>query len=473
DLDPVPPEQRNWTTWNYVFYWTNDATAPGNLRLGSSLWAMGLSWKLVLLTIALGHLIMTVALTFNGVIGAKFHIPYTIQSRASFGFYFSFAMVVVRMIVAAFWYGINTYTGAECVNTIIRAIWPRFANIKNQLPESANITTEMMICYFIYFVVILPFHWIHPRNLRWFFALKSLLCLPAILGMVIWACTNTGGGTNNPVFNRGNTSTGRTLGWTFMSGMNAMMGNYGTLAVNINDFTRYAKKPQMTYVQLFIIPAVFVFMASMGMIIVGSANVLYGGELQWDPLKIMNNWSGSSQARAGAVFAAAALLFGQMGANIGANCISAANDLNAMFPKYINLRRGQYLIAFIGAWALTPWNILSSAEALLNFMDGYTIWLAPITGILLADFWLIHDQHYDVHDLYLPNGRYRYNRWGTNWRAAVAWCIGWVPLTPGLAAATSSSSISAGAKHIYSLGYLYGILTSFVVYVTLSRVWKP
>ena len=150
---------------------------------------MGLSWKLVLLTIALGHLIMTVALTFNGVIGAKFHIPYTIQSRASFGFYFSFAMVVVRMIVAAFWYGINTYTGAECVNTIIRAIWPRFANIKNQLPESANITTEMMICYFIYFVVILPFHWIHPRNLRWFFALKSsLLCLPAIPGIVIWAC---------------------------------------------------------------------------------------------------------------------------------------------------------------------------------------------------------------------------------------------------------------------------------------------
>ncbi|KAK8162005.1 permease for cytosine/purines, uracil, thiamine, allantoin-domain-containing protein [Phyllosticta citrichinensis] len=92
DLDPTPPEQRNWTTWNYVFYWTNDATAPGNLRLGSSLWSMGLSWKLVLLTIALGHAIMTVALTFNGFIGARFHIPYKIQSRASFGFYFSFAM---------------------------------------------------------------------------------------------------------------------------------------------------------------------------------------------------------------------------------------------------------------------------------------------------------------------------------------------------------------------------------------------
>jgi hypothetical protein len=33
------------------------------------------------------------------------------------------------------------------------------------------------------------------------------------------------------------------------------------------------------------------------------------------------------------------------------------------------------VIAFIGAWALTPWNILSSASALLNFMDGYIIWV--------------------------------------------------------------------------------------------------
>ncbi|KAK7620883.1 permease for cytosine/purines, uracil, thiamine, allantoin-domain-containing protein [Phyllosticta paracitricarpa] len=376
-LQPQPGSEGKWTNAD-VFYWTNDATAPGNLRLGSSLWSMGLSWKLVLVTIALGHAIMTIALTFNGVIGARFHIPYTIQSRASFGFYFSFAMVVVRMIVAAFWYGINTYTGADCIR--------RHPKPPSRVGQHYHRDDDS---YFIYFVVILPFHWIHPRDLRWFFALQSLLLLPAILGMVIWACKNTGGGTDNPVFNRGNTSKGAALGWTFMSGMNAMMGNYGTLAVNINDFTRYAKKPQMTYVQLFIIPAVFFFHGSYG----------------------------HDHRRLG------------KRSNIGANCISAANDLNAMFPKYINLRRGQYVIAFIGAWALMPWNILSSAEALLNCMDSYTIWLAPITGVLLADFWLTHGRHYEVHEL--------------------------------------------GAKHMYSLGYLYGILTSFFLYVVLSRVWKP
>jgi nucleobase:cation symporter-1, NCS1 family len=399
---------------------------------------MGLSWKLCLVIIALGHFLMAIGLTLNGAVGSRFHIPFTIQSRASFGIYFSFAMVFVRMVVSAFWYGINTYTGAQCVNVVLLAMWPQFANVPNRLPASANITTQMMIAYIIYFILVLPFHWIHPRRLRWFFVLKSLLCLPAIFGMLIWACVTTGNGVDNPVFHRGNTIEGSALGWAFMKGLNAMMGNYGTLAVNINDFTRYARKERQTWVQLVIIPASFVLMALMGLVIVGSAEKIYG-ELQWDVLSIMNNWNDSSKARAGAVFAAGAMVLAQMGTNLGANCVSAANDLNAMFPKYINLRRGSFLIAILGAWALTPWNILSSADALLNFMDGYAIWLAPITGVLLADFYLVHRQVYNVRELYDPEGQYRYNSIGTNWRSAVAWVVGWVPLLPGLAAAVSPS----------------------------------
>lgn len=106
--------------------------------------------------------------------------------------------------------------------------------------------------------------------------------------------------------------------------------------------------------------------------------------------------------------------------------------------KYVNLRRGSYIVAFIGAWALTPWNILASASALLNFMDGYTIWLAPITGVLLTDYWIVQQQQYYVQDLYQPHARYRYNKFGVNWRAMAAWCAGWVPLMPGFVNAVSS-----------------------------------
>lgn len=96
--------------------------------------------------IALGHGLISFAIAANAVIGARLHIPYTIQSRAPFGFYFSFVVVFIRMVVGFFWYGVNCYTGAQCVDAVLVAIWPSFADVPNTLPESADITTRMMTC---------------------------------------------------------------------------------------------------------------------------------------------------------------------------------------------------------------------------------------------------------------------------------------------------------------------------------------
>lgn len=115
DLDPVSVKDRTWRTYNYALYWVSDAFAPGNWRLGSSLIILGLSWKLTLAIVALGHILISLVITLNGVVGARLHVAFAVQSRAAFGFYFSFVMVVIRMIVGVFWYGINCYTGAECV----------------------------------------------------------------------------------------------------------------------------------------------------------------------------------------------------------------------------------------------------------------------------------------------------------------------------------------------------------------------
>jgi len=127
-----------------VAYWLCDAIAPGNLRLGSSLVTLGLSWRTAIGVIALGHFLAALLITANGIIGARLHIPYTIQSRAPFGFFFSFFVVFVRLLVGFFWYGINTYNGALCMYAVLVAIWPSFATLPNHLPESANITTKML-----------------------------------------------------------------------------------------------------------------------------------------------------------------------------------------------------------------------------------------------------------------------------------------------------------------------------------------
>lgn len=68
--------------------------------------------------------------------------------------------------------------------------------------------------------------------------------------------------------------------------------------------------------------------------------------------------TGSSSGRASAAFAAIGLIIVTLGINISANSISAANDLMSFAPRYINIRRGQILAAFIGSWAFVPVSLI-------------------------------------------------------------------------------------------------------------------
>lgn len=76
----------------------------------------------------------------------------------------------------------------------------------------------------------------------------------------------------------------------------------------------------------------------------------------WNPIEIVGLWSasGSHGGRAATAFGAIGLIIVTLGINISANSISAANDLMAFCPRYINIRRGQLLAAFIGSWGFVP-----------------------------------------------------------------------------------------------------------------------
>jgi NCS1 family nucleobase:cation symporter-1 len=75
-----------------------------------------------------------------------------------------------------------------------------------------------------------------------------------------------------------------------MNGIYAMVGNFATLGVNMNDFARYSKKPNSPYIQLIVIPIVFIIMMLFGIIGANGSQILYG-ELLWDPLLIVDNWT--------------------------------------------------------------------------------------------------------------------------------------------------------------------------------------
>jgi NCS1 family nucleobase:cation symporter-1 len=216
-----------------------------------------------------------------------------------------------------------------------------------------------------------------------------------------------------------------------------------------------------------------------GIVTTSATGVIYG-KLLWNPLDIISKWLEMGPGgRAAAFFAATSWYIAQVGTNITAKSISAANDLTVLFPRYVNIKRGCIIAALVGGWVIVPWKILSSAETLLTFMGGYAVFLAPIAGILAADFWLVRKQLVDVPALYDPRGRYRY--WnGINWRAALALVVAVAPNLPGLGYSIGNRAdpmlpnpvrISAGARNLYTFDWLFEFVTSVFVYTVLSLVF--
>lgn len=468
DLDPIPPHRRTWRGWQLACYWGSDMLQLSALRTVVSLMDTGISTRMALLAITLGYLIIGTILAFNGNFGVKYHVPFAVQARASFGFYLSYVVVLLRLIVGGIFYAVNTYTGAECIRSILYAIWPSFHNVKNHLPESANITTQTMTCYVLYFIVALPFHYIRQEKIQWIFTLKTILVPLALFGILGWALA----AADDPsaLWDDGNRVHGSDFSWLFLSCVSNSIASYATLAVNVNDFTRYTDDKKAPYIQIIVLPVFVIFTSCVGLTMAAASEQRWG-ELLWDPLLVMDNWT-SHGGRAAAFFLAVIFLFGQIGVNLSANCASAANDLNAMLPRYINIRRGQFLIAFVFAWAATPWNILEGLQSFMNFMNGYAIFLGPMAGIIVSDLYFVHGFKYDITEFYKKDGIYRYNRSGCNWRACVAFLIGFAPQLPSFAASVNFDiHIPIGAQRFGNVGYFYTFPSSLIIYYVLSKLF--
>ncbi|TGJ87573.1 hypothetical protein E0Z10_g1224 [Xylaria hypoxylon] len=479
DMDPTPLEHQTWSSWSIVAYWATDVLNLATWQTASAILSVGLSWREAIPIMVLGNLAVAIPIVLNGAIGSKLHIPFSVIATSSFGYYLRYFSIVSRAVLAMFWLGIQvslTYSrsdnqganGAQCITIMLRAWAPSYNDIPNQLPASAGITTQGFISYFLFWIIQLPLLLIHPTKLKPLFWIKLVAAPVSALALLGWSVRKAGGG--GEIFAQRATVSGSQYAYLWLSSMSSVTGTWSTLSVNMPDFTRYAKTANGQFIQLPVMPIIFTICGTVGIVTTSAAHV-FTGEYLWNPLDIITLWLDyGSGGRAAAFFAALAWYIAQVGTNITANSISAANDLTVLFPRWVNIRRGCVIAAVIAGWVLVPWKILSSAETLLAFLGGYAVFLGPIAGIIASDYWLVKKQHIDIPALYNPDGRYRYTG-GCNWRAAVAFIVPVAPLLPGLGLAISGPGavhINDGLANLYTFNWMFGFVTSIFLYTLLS-----
>ena len=140
--------------------------------------------------------------------------------------------------------------------------------------------------------------------------------------------------------------------------------------------------------------------------------------------------------------------------------------------RVINIRRGQIICAILG-FAICPWLIQARAGRFLAFLNGYTVFLGPLIGILLSDYWLVRrGKGFNVRSLYRPGNSLYWYTAGINPRAIAALLTGIAPLLPGLAHSINPKlAVSRGAQAFYTLSWLDGLVLSMVTYYILHLIF--
>ena len=122
------------------------------------------------------------------------------------------------------------------------------------------------------------------------------------------------------------------------------------------------------------------------------------------------------------------------------------------------------------ALVIMPWKILKSSSTFMRFLGGYSIFLAPLVGIFITDYFVVRKGNVWAADLYRPvRGSAYYYHAGVSWRCVLAFVVTVVVVVPGFAA-QFGHNVGVGWERIYALGWVLGCTISSVVYWALAQV---
>jgi NCS1 family nucleobase:cation symporter-1 len=151
-----------------------------------------------------------------------------------------------------------------------------------------------------------------------------------------------------------------------------------------------------------------------------------------------------------------ALLLATLNVNVAANVVSPANDFSNLYPRRISFKVGGLITCVIGL-LMQPWRWLAShGSYVMGWLVGYSGFLGPIAGVMIADYFIIRRRVIVTDDLFKRGGMYEFSG-GFNWRAIAALAAGILVALIGLEVPAFHS--------LYQYAWFVGFGVSFFVYL--------
>lgn len=496
DMAPTTRAQRRWGLKDIAVLWISMSACIPTYMLAASLIDGGMNWWQAVLTIFLGNVIVLIPMVLNAHAGTKYGIPFPVYCRSSFGLLGANIPALLRALVACGWFGIQTWIGGGAIYRIFTAFIPAWNDLPRYFGDpgvaGSGVNAAQLACFFAFWLVNMWVIYMGIESIRILLNIKAPLLILLGLALLAWAYFQAGGFgemlQRPSQFAVGQPKEGKFWGF-FILALTGNVSFWATLALNIPDFTRYAKSQKdQLWGQILGLPTTMGLYSFIGVAVTSAAFVIYQNtpgvdkKALWDPVYLLSLF----ENKAVLVFAMVALALATLATNIAANVVSPSNDFAHMWPRMISFRIGGLITGVIGI-LIQPWRLLANAAVYIDkWLVGYSLLLGAVGGVLIADYIVIRRTRLDQPGLYVKSGPYWYSG-GFNPRAIIALLCGITLCLPGFLAAVGKVFALQGNANapleliripnfwgdIYSFAWFASFGAAFLVYLVLTAAVPP
>jgi nucleobase:cation symporter-1, NCS1 family len=385
----------------------------------------------------------------NAHAGTRYGIPFPVFVRASFGVRGANVPAVLRALVACGWFGIQAWIGGQAIYSMLRIVWP----------GAANVPGSNWICFFLFWALNLFVIWRGIETIKFLQGIGAPFMLAVGLLLLFWITRKAGG--LGPVLHTPSKfhSTSEFLRF-FIPALTGMVGFWATVALNIPDFTRYAKSQRAQMVgQALGLPSAMTLYSFIGVAVTSASAVIFGEPI-WDPVDLLGRFNQPIVA----LIALVALLVATLNTNVAANVVSPSNDFSNLRPSLISFRTGGLITGVVGI-LMMPWKLLRDFSSyIFGWLVGCSALLGPIAGIMICDYYVVRHRQLKVEELYRRGGAYEYRN-GFNPKAIAA-------LVAGVAIALIGLAVPA-LRWLYDYAWFVGFIVSGGLYFLLMHRQVP
>jgi nucleobase:cation symporter-1, NCS1 family len=434
--------------YNYTSLWVAMSVCIPTYMLASGLIASGMNWRQAVGTILLGNLIVLAPMLLNAHAGAKYGIPFPVFVRASFGVRGANLPALLRALVACGWFGIQTWIGGQAIHSMLEVLWP-----------AASDPALVWVCFGAFWALNMFVIWRGINTIKVLEGIGAPFMLAVGL-LLLWWMTRQAGGLGPVLSAPSKFHSAGAFMRLFIPSLTAMVGFWATVALNIPDFTRYARSQRdQALGQALGLPTAMTLYSFIG-VAVTSASVVVFGEAIWDPVQLVARFHRPLVA----LIALVAILIATLNTNVAANVVSPSNDFSNLNPRLISFRTGGMITGLIGVMTM-PWKLLGDYSAyIFGWLVGYSGLLGPVAGVMIADYFLLRGRMLNVEELYLRGGEYEYLR-GVNPRAVGS-------MLAGIAVALLGLAIPP-LRWLYDYAWFVGFAVAAGCYWVLMRATAP